>query len=53
MATQEIPRDEWTTFLDRFSQQHERIVPGDDRSLGPSGPRADSEEVRVMVSQHY
>jgi hypothetical protein len=23
MATQEIPRDEWTTFLDIFSQQHE------------------------------
>ena len=23
MPTQEIPRDEWTTFLDRFSQQHE------------------------------
>lgn len=23
MRTQEIPRDEWTTFLDRFSSQHE------------------------------
>jgi hypothetical protein len=23
MATQEISRDEWTTFLDRFSRQHE------------------------------
>jgi hypothetical protein len=23
MATQEIPRDEWKTFLDRFSRQHE------------------------------
>ena len=23
MATQEIPRDEWTTFLDTFSRQHE------------------------------
>jgi len=23
MTTQEIPRDEWTTFLDRFSRQHE------------------------------
>ncbi len=23
MATQEISRDDWTTFLDRFSQQHE------------------------------
>jgi hypothetical protein len=23
MPTQEIPRDEWKTFLDRFSQQHE------------------------------
>jgi hypothetical protein len=23
MATKEIPRDEWTTFFDRFSQQHE------------------------------
>lgn len=23
MATKEIPRDEWTTFLDAFSKQHE------------------------------
>ena len=23
MPTQEIPRDEWTTFLDTFSRQHE------------------------------
>ena len=23
MPAQEIPRDEWTTFLDRFSKQHE------------------------------
>jgi hypothetical protein len=23
MATKEIPRDEWTTFLDTFSRQHE------------------------------
>lgn len=23
MPTKEIPRDEWTTFLDRFSRQHE------------------------------
>ena len=23
MPTQEIPRDEWTTFFDRFSRQHE------------------------------
>jgi hypothetical protein len=23
MTTQEIPRDEWTTFLDTFSRQHE------------------------------
>jgi hypothetical protein len=23
MSTQEIPRDEWTTFFDRFSRQHE------------------------------
>lgn len=23
MATQEIPREEWTTFFDRFSKQHE------------------------------
>ena len=23
MATQEIPRDEWTTFFDGFSRQHE------------------------------
>ena len=23
MTTQEIPHDEWTTFLDRFSRQHE------------------------------
>jgi hypothetical protein len=23
MPTQEIPRDEWTTFLDSFSRQHE------------------------------
>jgi hypothetical protein len=23
MTTQEIPRDEWKTFLDRFSRQHE------------------------------
>ncbi|HEY3025559.1 MAG TPA: DUF5335 family protein [Pyrinomonadaceae bacterium] len=23
MPTQEIPRDQWTTFLDRFSRQHE------------------------------
>lgn len=23
MATKEIPRDEWTTFLDSFSRQHE------------------------------
>jgi hypothetical protein len=23
MPTQEIPRDEWTTFFDTFSQQHE------------------------------
>jgi hypothetical protein len=23
MSTQEIPRDEWTTFLDKYSRQHE------------------------------
>ncbi len=23
MSTQEIPRDEWTTFLERYSRQHE------------------------------
>lgn len=23
MPTQEIPREEWTTYLDRFTQQHE------------------------------
>ncbi len=23
MSTQEIPRDEWVSFLDRFSKQHE------------------------------